>query len=99
MYHFGMTANGVSIDGQTVDLLENLSREMQGELDWSSLDWGSLGRTLYGTDALAYQETPLAVAFPETEEDWETENRNRSSKRGYVFEGDDYRPDRTDSKT
>lgn len=89
-----MTANGVSIDEQTVDLLENLSREMQGELDWSSL-----GRTLYGTDALAYQETPLAVAFPETEEDWETENRNRSSKRGYVFEGDDYRPDRTDSKT
>ena len=74
MYHFGMTANGVSIDEQTVDLLENLSREMQGELDWSSLDWssldwssldwGSLGRTLYGTDALAYQETPLAVAFP-----------------------------------
>ena len=64
VYNFGMTANGAPIDDQTVNLLENLSREMQGEVDWSSL-----GRTLYGTDASAYQETPLAVAFPETEED------------------------------
>ena len=59
-----MTVNGAPIDDQTLNLLENLSRAMEGELDWSSL-----GRTLYATDASAYQETPLAVAFPETEED------------------------------
>ena len=67
VYNFWMTVTGALIDNRTSDLLEDLSREMQGQLDWTSL-----GRTLYATDASAYQETPLAVAFPETDRDLET---------------------------
>ena len=67
VYNFWMTVTGAPIDNRTSDLLEDLSREMQGQLDWTSL-----GRTLYATDASAYQETPLAVAFPETDRDLET---------------------------
>ena len=59
-----MTVNAQAIDNQTSKLLHELAREMQGKLDLSSL-----GRTLFATDASAYQETPLAVAFPETEVD------------------------------
>ncbi len=59
-----MTQFGAPIDNLTSDLLKGLARAMQGRLDRSSL-----GRSLYATDASAYQETPLAVAFPESDED------------------------------
>jgi len=59
-----MTDIASPIDDQTSDLLKELARAMQGKLDWDSLN-----RTLYATDASAYQETPLAVAFPETDDD------------------------------
>lgn len=48
----------------TIAALKTLADEMQGELTWDELN-----RTLYATDASAYQELPLAVAFPETEQD------------------------------
>jgi FAD/FMN-containing dehydrogenase/Fe-S oxidoreductase len=41
-----------------------LAKKMRGDLHWDSLN-----RTLYATDASAYQEMPLAVAFPKNEED------------------------------
>ena len=59
-----MTANAPAIDDQIAQQLHELAHAMQGKLDLSSL-----ARTLYATDASAYQETPLAVAFPETEND------------------------------
>ena len=34
-----------------------------------TLEWEALPRTLYATDASAYRELPLAVAFPRTEAD------------------------------
>jgi len=64
VYNHIMTVNALAIDNQTAQELQELGRAMQGKLDLSSL-----GRTLYATDASAYQETPLAVAFPETEAD------------------------------
>ncbi len=44
--------------------LENLSRELEGELYYDDVI-----RTLYATDASAYRELPLAVAIPHSEED------------------------------
>ena len=44
--------------------LDQLARQLQGTLHHSDTL-----RILYSTDASAYQEMPLAVAFPETEED------------------------------
>ena len=83
-----MTLNAPAIDNQTSQHLHELARAMQGKLDLSSL-----GRTLYSTDASAYQETPLAVAFPETEADigllirFANEHRDwiDSSDRWYFF--------------
>ena len=59
-----MSLNAPAIDNPSSQHLHDLARVMQGKLDLSSLS-----RTLYSTDASAYQETPLAVAFPETEAD------------------------------
>ena len=59
-----MTTNAPAIDDQIAQQLHELAHAIQGKLDLSSL-----ARTLYATDASAYQETPLAVAFPETEND------------------------------
>ena len=64
VYNRSMNASTPAIDEPTSQQLLELARAMQGKLDLSSL-----GRTLYSTDASAYQETPLAVAFPETEAD------------------------------
>ncbi|MBT0812931.1 FAD-binding protein [Litoribacter ruber] len=44
--------------------LEKLAARMQGELKFDSLS-----KTLYATDASVYREIPLAVAFPQTEQD------------------------------
>ena len=44
--------------------LTNLAKALTGELHFDSLL-----RTLYATDASAYQEMPLAVALPKTEAD------------------------------
>lgn len=44
--------------------LQSLANRMEGELHT-----GTLMRTLYATDASAYQEMPLAVAVPRTEAD------------------------------
>ncbi len=44
--------------------LERLARKLQGELHCDETR-----RILYATDASAYQEMPMAVAIPETEED------------------------------
>lgn len=44
--------------------LDSLAKRLTGELHT-----GSLMRTLYSTDASAYQEMPLAVAIPESESD------------------------------
>lgn len=44
--------------------LASLGEQMHGDLHQDSLN-----RTLYATDASAYQEMPLAVAFPKNEED------------------------------
>ena len=46
------------------DALIRLASELQGEFHS-----GALMRRLYSTDASAYQEMPLAVAIPETEDD------------------------------
>jgi FAD/FMN-containing dehydrogenase/Fe-S oxidoreductase len=46
--------------------LENLSSHLDGELHS-----GKLMRTIYASDASAYQEMPLAVAIPRTEADLE----------------------------
>jgi len=48
----------------STDAFDHLRAELQGELHT-----GSLMRRLYATDASAYQQMPLAVAIPETEED------------------------------
>ncbi|MDF2158359.1 FAD-binding and (Fe-S)-binding domain-containing protein [Algoriphagus sp. CAU 1675] len=45
-------------------LLQNLSAQLEG-----SLQFDSLTKTLYATDASVYREMPLAVAFPKSEED------------------------------
>jgi FAD/FMN-containing dehydrogenase len=45
-------------------LLERLSTQLDG-----SLQFDSLTKTLYATDASVYREMPLAVAFPKSEED------------------------------
>jgi FAD/FMN-containing dehydrogenase/Fe-S oxidoreductase len=45
-------------------LLEKLAADLEGELQYDSLS-----RTLYATDASVYRELPLAVAFPKNEED------------------------------
>lgn len=44
--------------------LAKLKAQLQGELHW-----GKVMRTLYATDASAYREFPLAVAFPKNKED------------------------------
>lgn len=44
--------------------LKQLANSLQGKLHYDHMM-----RTLYATDASAYQEMPLAVAIPETEED------------------------------
>ncbi|MCA9176139.1 MAG: FAD-binding protein, partial [Planctomycetales bacterium] len=44
--------------------LNDLRGRLQGELQW-----GSLMRRIYATDASAYQELPLAVAIPRSEDD------------------------------
>ena len=44
--------------------LQQLAATLQGELFWDTTM-----RTLYATDASAYRELPLAVAFPKTHED------------------------------
>ena len=44
--------------------LEQLSKALEG-----SLEWDSLHKTLYATDASVYKMLPLAVAFPKTVED------------------------------
>jgi len=44
--------------------LSQLAQRLEGELHFDSLM-----RTLYSTDASAYQELPLAVALPKTEGD------------------------------
>lgn len=49
------------------DLLHAFSR-LSAQLD-GSLETGDLMRRLYATDASEYQEFPLAVAFPRSEED------------------------------
>jgi len=58
--------------------LEKLAEQLQGELHYDHAM-----RTLYATDASAYQEMPLAVAVPETEADIATlvrfANRYRTS--------------------
>lgn len=43
----------------TVDDLERLSRDLEGELKWDSLH-----RAIYATDASVYRRTPLAIAIP-----------------------------------
>lgn len=45
-------------------LLQELSTQLDG-----SLQFDSLTKTLYATDASVYREIPLAVAFPKTESD------------------------------
>ncbi|MFT2010861.1 FAD-binding and (Fe-S)-binding domain-containing protein [Pontibacter sp. 13R65] len=47
--------------------LQQLSRQLEGELHFDSTM-----RTLYATDASAYREMPLAVAFPKSEADIKT---------------------------
>src|SRR5215213_1683249 len=44
--------------------LEQLAAQLEG-----TLFWDTTMRTLYATDASAYREMPLAVAFPKTHED------------------------------
>lgn len=44
--------------------LEKLATQLEG-----TLQWDSLSKTLYATDASVYRELPLAVAFPKTEKD------------------------------
>lgn len=44
--------------------LEQLSKALEG-----SLEWDSLHKTLYATDASVYKMLPLAVAYPKTVED------------------------------
>ena len=44
--------------------LKQLAATLQGDLFWDTTM-----RTLYATDASAYLELPLAVAFPKTHED------------------------------
>jgi FAD/FMN-containing dehydrogenase/Fe-S oxidoreductase len=45
-------------------LLQELTTQLEGELQFDSLT-----KTLYATDASVYREIPLAVAFPKTESD------------------------------
>ncbi|MEQ9438391.1 MAG: FAD-linked oxidase C-terminal domain-containing protein [Cyclobacteriaceae bacterium] len=58
--------------------LDKLAQQLQGKLHYNHAM-----RTLYATDASAYQEMPLAVAIPETEQDIATlirfANRYRTS--------------------
>ena len=58
-----MQSKPLNIPDTLVDLAL-LAKKMRGDLHWDSLN-----RTLYATDASAYQEMPLAVAFPKNEED------------------------------
>ncbi|MEW4564506.1 FAD-linked oxidase C-terminal domain-containing protein [Bremerella sp. JC770] len=51
-------------DAGLSDSFDTLRSQLQGQLHT-----GSLMRRLYATDASAYQQMPLAVAIPETEED------------------------------
>ncbi len=54
------------LQDQTFDsALQTLARRLSGELHFGR----SVMRKLYATDASAYQELPIAVAIPETEED------------------------------
>ena len=48
--------------------LSNSLRSLQAEFE-GEIRFDSLSRTLYSTDASAYQEMPLAVAIPKTESD------------------------------
>ncbi len=51
-------------DANLIEALRQLGNKVEGEVHVDSLT-----RVLYATDASAYQETPLAVAIPETEAD------------------------------
>jgi FAD/FMN-containing dehydrogenase len=48
----------------TNDTLQTLAAQLEGELHFDTTM-----RTLYATDASAYREIPLAVAFPKNESD------------------------------
>ncbi|QHT67672.1 FAD-binding protein [Rhodocytophaga rosea] len=48
----------------TKDILQTLAAQLEGELQFDTTM-----RTLYATDASAYREMPLAVAFPKNESD------------------------------
>jgi FAD/FMN-containing dehydrogenase/Fe-S oxidoreductase len=47
-----------------IPFLEILASQLEGTLQWDTLT-----KTLYATDASVYRELPLAVAFPKTEKD------------------------------
>jgi len=55
------------MNDEFVKALTSLAQQLEGELHFDSLM-----RTLYATDASAYQELPLAVALPKTEGDLKT---------------------------
>ncbi len=64
MLYQPIVSNSVTIDDQTLKLLADCAEEIEGELEFDQLT-----RTLFATDASAYQEMPLAVAFPKTTAD------------------------------
>ena len=45
-------------------MLEKLANTLEGELRYDHIS-----KIIYSTDASAYRETPLAVAFPKSNED------------------------------
>jgi len=54
----------IAMDSRISESLTQLASRLKGDLHT-----GRLMRTLYATDASAYQEMPLAVAIPHSEED------------------------------
>ncbi len=48
-------------------ILQSLNKQLEGEIEFDSLS-----RALYATDASVYRRTPIAVAYPRTEKDIKT---------------------------